>query len=291
MRVILHAGVHFTDEDKLLKALRTNQDMLNFAGVSAPPPNTYRKQLRDMIAAVRSLGMASEPSFDATSLFEAASDTDRLVLSSSGFFGSPRMAVKSGKFYPDAEHRIDAFQSVFDGLKVELYIGIRNPASFLPALRHKIGSTAFDARLAGTDTHFLRWSELVLRLRDAFPVLPITVWCNEDTPLIWAEILRELSGVSPMEKLYGEYSLLSEILTDEGMKRFSNYLANNPSLTELQIRRITVVFLEKYAREDAIEEEVDLLGWTDEIIEELTELYEDDVDTISRIPGLRLLVP
>ena len=40
-----------------------------------------------------------------------------------------------------------------------------------------------------------------------------------------------------------------------------------------------------------VEEEVGLDGWTDPLIEQLTEQHEEDLFTTSRIPGVELLEP
>ena len=137
----------------------------------------------------------------------------------------------------------------------------------------------------------MRWSEMITRVRAAIPDIPITVWCNEDTPLIWGQILREMAGVEATEHLIGEHALLREIMSREGFKRFETYLTENPGMTEIQKRRVITAFLDKFAQEDAIEEELDLPGWTEELIDELSDLYDEDVYTIGRIPGVTLITP
>ena len=50
-------------------------------------------------------------------------------------------------------------------------------------------------------------------------------------------------------------------------------------------------FLDKYAIDDAIEEELDLPGWDEAYVDMLTELYEEDIFVISRIPGVTVIAP
>ena len=45
------------------------------------------------------------------------------------------------------------------------------------------------------------------------------------------------------------------------------------------------------ALEDEIIEELDLPGWTDQLVGELTDIYEEDVLDISRMPGVQLISP
>ncbi len=75
------------------------------------------------------------------------------------------------------------------------------------------------------------------------------------------------------------------------MKRFREFLAQNPNVNEQQKRRIMSAFLDKYALDDEIEEELDLPGWDAAYVDMLTELYEDDLHTLSAIPGVTIIAP
>ncbi|MEM6478856.1 MAG: hypothetical protein AAF647_07400, partial [Pseudomonadota bacterium] len=85
--------------------------------------------------------------------------------------------------------------------------------------------------------------------------------------------------------------LLSEIMTEEGFNRFLAYLKSHPPQTGVQKRRIIAAFLNKFALEDELEEELDMPGWTTEIVDGLTDAYEEDLYTIERIPGVTLISP
>ena len=41
----------------------------------------------------------------------------------------------------------------------------------------------------------------------------------------------------------------------------------------------------------SLEEEIDLPGWTPDMVDEITEIYELDVDRIAQMPGVRLITP
>ena len=137
----------------------------------------------------------------------------------------------------------------------------------------------------------IRWSDVLVSIRENNPGSPITVWCNEDTPLLWSEILREISGHDPLTRLTDDFNILQTIMKPVGLKRMYDYLAANPPETEVQHRRIVAAFLEKFAIEDAVEEELDAPGWTDELVAALTEIYEEDLFEIERLPGVTFLSP
>jgi hypothetical protein len=291
MQLVLHAGAHVTDEDRLLKCLIADRDMLAERGTQVPYPNVYRKLLRDILHAAAQGGIAAdtrEVLIDALG-FDAA--PDRLVLSNAGFFGTPKMAASGGEFYTSAAGRTQIFRQIFGSDEIEMFFAICNPATFLPAI---LAQTKFDsiaAYLGGTAPTEMRWSGMIERVRASIPDIPITVWCNEDTPLIWGQLLREMAGVGHNVTLSGEHALLREIMTPTGMTRFEAYLAQYPGMTEMQKRRVISAFLDKFADDEAIEEELDLPGWTEDLVAELSDLYDEDAERIGHIPGITLITP
>ena len=62
-------------------------------------------------------------------------------------------------------------------------------------------------------------------------------------------------------------------------------------MSELQKRRVISAFLDKFALADEIEEELDMPGWTDALVEELSDLYDADMDAIQQIPGITMVTP
>lgn len=291
MQLVLHAGAHITDEDRLLKCLTANRDMLAERGTQVPFPKEYRRLMRDVLHAAADTGVADDTRDVLMDALGYDSTPDRLILSNPGFFGTPKMAASGGKFYTAAAGRTQIFRDIFAHDEIEMFFAICSPATFLPAIMAQTKYDSLEAYLGGTDPREMRWSDMIRQVRSAIPDIPITVWCNEDTPLIWGQLLREMAGVEPGVPLAGEHALLREIMTPAGMSRFDNYLEKHPGMTEMQKRRVISAFLDKFANEDAIEEELDLPGWTDETVDELSDLYDDDLYNIGRIPGITLLSP
>lgn len=291
MQVIFHTGAHYTDEERLLKCLLRNKEDFAKRGVSVPGPGRYRYLLKDAFKAMQT----AAPSPEARDvLIDAILDdevSDRLILSNAHFFGSQRFAVGQGALYPDAAERMAQLQLLFQFDQIEMFMAIRNPATFLPAVRNKVSNRKFQEMMGDTDPRELRWSDTILRIREAVPEASLTIWCNEDTPLIWAQIIRELAGLEHSEKITGGFDLLNSIMSKEGTKRFQAYLQKHPDMSEVQQRRVIAAFLDKFALEDMVEEELDLPGWTNELVDELTDSYDEDVFRIQRIPGVQLIAP
>ncbi|GAA6196422.1 hypothetical protein NBRC116598_18660 [Pseudophaeobacter arcticus] len=291
MQVIFHCGAHGTEEDRLLKTLLRNKDRFRLHGTVVPGPGKYRYLLKDCMAALQE-GQATTEARDV--LWDAILEeeqADRVLLSNANFFGSQRQSIEGSQFYPEAEARLLSLQHLFAQDKLELYIGLRNPATILPGLLENAHADRKAQVLSNLDPYHLRWSDLLTRLRRAVPQVPLNVWCFEDMPLIWAQIIRDMSGLEMNQRLDGGMDLLSTIMSREGMRRLRQYLAQHPDMSETQQRRVMAAFLDKYVREDELEEEIDLPGWSEALIESVTTLYEEDMQIVQRIPGVTMITP
>ncbi|WP_281843514.1 hypothetical protein [Sinisalibacter aestuarii] len=289
MTVSIHLGAHCTDEDQLIKSLLKNVNALQSAGVAVPGPGRYRKLIRTVLDKLD----GAPPTPDAQDvLLEDILETDdaeRLVLSHESFMSNHFNAVRHGVLYRNAGRNTHELRRLFPDHPVEFFLALRDPATFVPALFDKLNRGTFEDYTADLDPEELRWSGVVRDIREANPDAPITVWCNEDTPLIWPEVMHEVSGIEPQVRFKGGFDILSQIMAKEGVKRLRSYLGSHPPATEIQRRRILAAFLDKYALEDEVEEELDLPGWTPELIDRLTAQYDDDMIEIARIPGVTLL--
>lgn len=291
MQVIFHTGAHCTDEDRLLKCLLRNKDDLSQRGISIPGPGRYRPLLKNSFKAMET----SPPAENARDvLIDAILDeevADRVILSNEHFFGSQRFAVMGNQLYPLAVERLTQLRLLFRFDQLEMFMAIRNPASLLPLVLANAAPRKLRDLEQNTNPLALRWSQTLTSIREAVPDVPVTVWCNEDTPLIWGEVLREIAGLDPTVAIAGGFDLLSEIMAPEGIRRFQAYLDDHPNLSEMQTRRVIAAFLDKFAIEEAVEDELDLPGWTHELVEQMTEIYDEDVQRIQHIPGVQLIAP
>ena len=291
MQLVLHTGAHFTEDERLLKCLLRNKEDFARRGVSVPGPGRYRRLIRETLDAM----VEGEPAPDARDvLLDAILDREtanRLILSNAHFFGAPRVAVRQGILYPKATERLSAMAQLFPDDEIEIFMALRNPASFLPAVFGRSPKEHMTDFLGGVPPTDIRWSEFLENVQVAIPGAKITVWCNEDAPLIWAQIIREMGALPADRKIVGGFDLLSTIISAEGMQHFRAYLKTHPVMSELQKRRVIAAFLEKFALEEEIEEELDLPGWTDELVEDMTAIYDQDVFRLQKTPGIRVILP
>ncbi|MFN3972364.1 MAG: hypothetical protein ACK4GO_10035 [Gemmobacter sp.] len=290
MRIVYHLGVHCTDEERLLRCLLKNRASLSAEGIVVPGPARYRTLLRDTAMQLR--GQAASRDTQAMLLDQIMDEdrADRLILSWDHFMGYAQSAVRD-RLYPAAADRMFAFARIFPEIECEFHLAIRNPATFIPAMSVKQKVATVPEFLAGTDPFALRWSDLVARLRQAVPEAPVTVWCDEDTPLLWPEALAAVSGHAPDTVLEGADDLLATIMRPEGLARLSAFLAANPPADATARRRAVSAFLDKYALPEAVEYDIDLPGWTEDTIARLSTSYDQDVSRLMRMEGVTVLAP
>ena len=274
-----------------MKCLLRNRADFSKRGVAVPGPSTYRPLFKKTFNALRG-GVASSDARDV--LLDAILDeeqADRVIFSMPQIFGAAPVAVRHGRLYPLAPDRMAQLQALFPQDQVEVFMALRNPATFLPAVYGASPRDNLETFLEGVPPQEMLWSNLISNMRQAAPNVHLTLWCNEDTPLIWAQIIREMAGLEHGERIVGGFDLLGTIMSRAGMKRFRAYLKEHPVMTEMQKRRVIVAFLDKFALDEEIEEELDLPGRTPPLVEELIDLYDDDVLAIQRIPGVQMITP
>lgn len=291
MRIVYHLGAHYTDEERLLKCLLKNRQPLSQRGVIVPAPKRYRNLLRD--TAIELKGKAASRDTQALILDQIMEEdiADRLVLSWDSFLSLAPWALKDKALYPSAGDRVRAFSQIFPEIEAEFFLAIRNPATFLPGLLAMLPSKTYDEFIGDANIFDLYWSDVVERILRDNPGVPLTIWCDEDTPLVWPEVLRAVTGLPENVVLEGEQDLLASLMSGEGLTRMNSYLENHPPGTVLQRRKIVSAFLDKFALPERIEVEVELPGWTEQIVDELTQSYEEDVYRISQMDGVSFIAP
>lgn len=293
MQVAIHLGIHCTDNGRVLKALLQNKGELAKQGICIPGPGRYRGPLVDVIQELRG-DTVSEETRDLL-LDEIIDDDDasRVVMSFENFICIPNLIFQNAMLYEKANYKAMWLRNVFPGKTVEFFLAIRNPATFIPAAYHHNQQMTenFEGFLNGVDIYDIRWSDIVLAIKESAPDCKLTVWCDEDTPILWTDIIREISGHASGTEMAGDFALLGTIMKQDGIRRLRSYLSENLPVSDKQRREILVAFLDKYLIEDAIDEELDVPGWNDETVAKLTQIYEDDLEDIAGMGGVNFLTP
>jgi len=295
MRIVYHLGAVCTDEERLLRCLLKNRGVLAQQGIVVPGPNRYRNLLRNTVISLK--GQAATIDTQALVLEQIMGESvaDRLILSWDSFLSLPPW-VLDGALYPVAAERVRAFSQIFPEIEAEFHLAIRNPATFLPALCAKLAtdkkrSKTYEQFVGEIDIQALRWSDVIAQVLSVNPDVPLTIWCDEDTPLIWPEVLQAVSGHAPGTVLEDSDDLLAQIMSAEGLERLRAYLISHPPGSPALRRKVVSAFLDKFALPDRIEMEVELPGWVEDTVRALTDAYDQDVARIATMPGVTFLAP
>jgi hypothetical protein len=293
MDIIYHIGAHCTDEERLVRCLLKNRAALADVGVAVPAPGRYRQVLRDTLIALKGARASEETQ---AMLLDAVIDQDRdrvsrLVFSHEFFLGIPAKAASGGTLYASAARRVTALARLFPDTPCAFHIAIRNPATLIPALIGRNNGPDYATLMADTDPLALRWAPVIAQMAEAVPESEIVVWCNEDSPMIWPEVLRHIAGVGAQFPLEGEDDILAAIMDPDGFRRMQQYLEAHPPKGVPQRRRMIAAFLARFALPGHMDVEIDLPGWTESVVGRITEAYDADLSAIVAMDRVEVILP
>lgn len=291
MQVVFHMGAPCTDDDRLIRSLLKNRATLAKQGIAVPTPALYRDVLKDTLRALDGAPAPEELQRNILTSAKIPEGTERIIFSDPRMVSINRLVVIGAQIWPMIDRVSRSLRNLFPTAEVEFMLGMRDPATLIPALFKTSRFRQFEEFTEDMQPHALAWSEMLARMRVAVPDCPVSAWCNEDTPLIWGEVMRELAGCDPLAPLDGVDDLIEDLMDPAGFRRMQRYLSENPPENEMLRRRVVAAFLDKYALDDALEEELDTPGWSAEMLDDITSSYEEDMDAVSHIPGVTLITP
>ena len=294
MQIVCHMGASNMDGDRISRTLQQNARNLQRSGILAPSPDRYARLMRDAVTRVVEAVEGREATRlvrdDVLARILDGDDVRRLVMTSSDFITLPNWILRNSRFYGAAVPRLAALNRLFEDDTIEIFVALRNPATFFPAVWYQTG-LEWDVLVGKEDPLSARWSELVTRIRRAAPDARLCVWCNEDAPFIWGTLLRRFSGLGPEAAINGEYDLLAGLVSPAGMQGFLSHVKSHPDLTELQLRQLIGATLDRHALPEAAFEVVDAPGWDAEFVDAITRAYDEDVAHIAQMPDVEFLAP
>lgn len=291
MQIAFHIGANCTDEDRLLKSIFKDADSLLQQGIAVPGPGKYRKLLRDT---VQQLDGASPKPDTRDILIDAIVEDDsikRIVMTNDNFIAIPKRIFDHGVFYPQIDIKLRSLQRIFHRDELSLFFSIRNPASFLQDTVRRSEGLTLPQYLGMLTPKEIFWSDAVARIKHAAPDAHLYVWCNEDTPLIWEELIRLQSGTSPDAKVAGRYDLLDHVLTPEGLSHVKATLEDGSARDQHARQDIIADALEVYAKPELVEDQIELPELDADMVAVLSQNYEDDLAEISEMDGVTLVMP
>jgi len=100
-----------------------------------------------------------------------------------------------------------------------------------------------------------------------------------------------VAGLPEGLSLEGEDDLHAGLMSSEGVARLRAYLESHPPQSVMQRRKIVSAFLDKFALPERIDQEIEMPGWTADMVTEMTQAYEADVARIAQMGEITFLAP
>ncbi|MFD1883340.1 hypothetical protein [Paracoccus pacificus] len=291
MQIAFHLGAPATDDERLLRALLQNRDTLARYGVEVPAPGRYRDVLREAAASLKG-GVASETLQEA--MLDAIVDRDdvrRVVFSNPTFLGMPGYSFSTSGMFPRAAMRATGLFNLFPSADIEFHLAICHPGIFLQRVAARVKDRTIPQMVNGVELNHLRWAPAVRALTQAVPHARVVVWCNEDAPFVWPEVMRRVSGVPAAEPMEGDLLMIQRAMRPEGAVALDLALTRRTPQTVQARRAIFAEMLHRFANPEITEETIDLPGWTDVTLDLVDEIYDSDAAEIAATPGVEFIAP
>jgi len=284
--VVFYLGAPSTDFNQLTWSLRKDSVLLREQGVLASRPKVYRAVISDRLM-TQQLGELSDR--DREQLLKKlclGEERSRLILADSSFLDEPQNMLRENRLYANASRSTQELRMLFPDHPVEFMLAIRNPVSLISEVADRLDSAEFTKVANEMDFFQPKWSEVVSEIREANPDSTINIWCYEDSPILWPEILRTTAGLPAAVPLSGELDLCATLLGDLALTRLRRFLAARPGLQPREKRHIMSAFLEKFADQEQVDQDISLAGVDSELLDEVSNCYFRDFESCKKIPGI-----
>ncbi|TRD17373.1 hypothetical protein [Palleronia caenipelagi] len=288
MHIAYHIGAHCTGSDLIVDTLRRNARLLGPQGIIVPDRAAYQKRMGDVIKATEQQDLTPAQQANLLHDFTKRGNARRLVLSNSGFLCVSGWAFSADGLYPQTE-KLGRMRGAFADHDVSFHLCIRDPATFLPALfRNQSRHKSLEALLDGVDPRTVRWSDFIRRIRETCPDSPITVWCYEDAPFIWLNVVRSMAGLPNETSVVGALDFANTEMSFEGRTKMKGYMRMRRPKSPQMASELIDVFLRNFPRE-SFPFEVLPPWWDQALSESLTLGYHEDVALIEEMENVTVL--
>lgn len=291
MQMAFHMGVHATDGDRMLKTLLNNRNWLMSDGTEVVTPGRHRGLFEEASEALN--GGRASPETEQV-LLDALCEHDgtgRLVMSTSTFLGAPGRVCGQGRLYPQIGARAAGLRALFPSAECEFFLALRNPATLISDILPQFAGGGYEALMQGCDPMNLRWRDAVLRLLDATRGARVVLWCHEDVPLIWPEVVRLVGNIPADVPLSGALLYIHELLGEPGLAQLREAMSGQDQMTIARRRALHAELLTRHAGPHLVEQEIQLPGWSQQTVDAVTAQYHADLAEIAVLPGVEFILP
>ncbi|MDJ0826714.1 MAG: hypothetical protein QNJ16_14530 [Rhodobacter sp.] len=287
--IVFHIGAPHPDFDQLTWSLRKDTDVLADHGVLLRRPSGYRATVDATLDKLAG-GPATEQ--DQQALLNGILrnyPAKRLILSNSAFLGEPVSVPDGDRLFPRAGDATKALRNLFPDHACRFCLAIENPAAIVAKAVQSQTEAPPEDFFENLEARGLRWSDVIDRIRAQNPDCRITVWRIEDAPHSWPAILSAVTEISTPAGFSGDLDIIEKMISKDEFSTLSGYLAGHSDMPNEHRGKVKKIFLKYFRKQDAAWDEIDLPGWTSDIVETMTRDYDDDIKGIQEVPGVDLI--
>lgn len=292
MDIRLHLGAHRTATHHMRARLHQNRHILAEEGISVPPQREAGEIIRAALVEAGGNPLTDEMRSKLVKQLAPFDGARRIILSDPKLAGPLERAFGKELYYPSIGGRAGHLSSLFSGYDMRIYFCVRNPASFIISTYCELirmgRAFSFEQYIEDANIQNFKWSSMLHRIQSSTGNLPITVWQYEDYPYMWRDVLQALTGIEFKDDLVGTTAPENAGISFRGARLLSRYMRENPPQSRPERLKILRAFDERFPQ-DGVEEFGNI--WPEELIEGLSENYDDDWYYIERIEGVTTFRP
>ena len=193
----------------------------------------------------------------------------------------------NGTWFEGLGDRAARLRAVLAPAPVAFMLCLRNPAMLLSDALASTEYSGFEADLPNPFT--LSWANVLRDLRTHVPDVPITVWCAEESPLIWGRVLSAVGAPPEKLTLEAHIHLAKSLMNAEGSKRLTKYLHQRPELPDELRARVISIFIEKFTPPEKLEADVTIPDWSEDKQLRMDASYAADLEEVATIDGVTFI--
>lgn len=286
MKVVFHIGAPFTDNDILVQSLRRNRVLLSAKGICVPVPKTYKKILRDLSHEYR--GRTASPDVERELILAISGDAwpDVLFLSNSQFISANSRIFDGAQIWPQIQRSCKRLTALFPNAEIEFALAIQNPETLIPKVLRNLESEKQKSILKELQPKAIMWSEVLNRLLMKFPKHRVTVWKDEDAPLLWGSVLRKFIGTDEAVPIRGEQDMMQSRLPNSVKKEIEDFIKENRIIRAREKKRVAEAFFRRQSSYHKSKYNSSPANWSVEEKAELAKNYQQDIEAIQSFDAI-----
>lgn len=292
MEVSLFIGAHRTASTHLATMLEDNSQLLLDQGIGYITPKIAMQAISQAQKALTGGAELETVQDDLLAALTQGRSLERVVVISPGTFGAVTRPFGKALFYPRTSGLIKQIQTVFQNIPTQLFLSVRNPATFIPSCYAEsilnASFSTFEDFITEVNLSNLKWSSFIHRAQGKNADIPLTVWRYEDYPYMWRDIAQSITGIQNGQDFVGTTQRISTSLSLRGAQLFYRYIEEHPPRSKGDFAKTKIVFQEKFPSSP---NEIIGPNWPPEMVQTLTNNYEDDWYYIERMDGVETIQP